>query len=251
MSKTAADLQKAAYKALASHFGKAAAHHEQIAATHEKMAEAHKAHAEHHDSMGKSITDAHGEHHKASAAFHKTMHGHHSSLHKAHSQHAAHMKAMAEAHSEPDEDDTSNKVAKFLALAGEQMSNTPTNQPAAPAVTTAQTTPAAPAAPVAKAEVTGGIESVLEKSLNDKLTEAINTGLDRVLNSPEFSKAIENRLANKMLEKLGNQPNPADIQTFPVARPGENTKTIAMSNTNPTVNTGNVPAEFADMVKFE
>lgn len=256
-------LLKAAHKALAAHFHKAASHHEAMAGHHEAMAEAHKAHGEMHEKMhqaayAKAAGGAEDELqkvHKAHAAFHKTMHGYHSALHKSHTAHAAHLKKMAEAHGEPDADDQ-QKIAKYLIAAGVEMTNDPTpTTPAAVAAptTTPAATPAAPAdptpTPAAKAAGSGegsDIQSVLNKTLDDKLTKAIDDAVTRVLNSAEFSKTMDERLAGKLLEKLGNAPNPTEVKTFAVPRtpaPGDVAKTA-------TVDTSRVPAEFADMLSF-
>jgi len=219
-------------KHFAGHFKKAAHHHEKMAAAHLKMHEAHKAHAEHHEAMlGKAGgDDPYKEHHKASHHFHKAMAGHHEHLHKHHSAHAEHLHKMAEACASGDH----MKVAELF---GETIM-----PEASPAVTTsaaqATTTTAAAAATTAtttdttKAAVTGSpstsdtdFQETVRKALDSKLTEAVNSAFERVLNSGDFSKKVDEAIAGKMLEKLGQSTVPGEIRTFPVPRDPKLTST--------------------------
>jgi hypothetical protein len=75
------------------------------------------------------------------------------------------------------------------------------------------------AASTAGAEPVGGFNESIQKALDSKLTEAVGAAFERVLNSDDFSKKVDQAIATKLLEKLGNTV-PTEIRTFPVARPG-------------------------------
>ena len=250
-------LQKAKAHSLAAHFTKAASHHDKMSDHHEKCMKAHAAHAEHHESMMGKAEDAGHSHHKASAAFHKSMAGHHEKLHKSHSTHADHMRKMSEACKSED----TKKVIELLELTEIPESEltedpvtkaaevTPTTQPAA---TPAAATPTTPAVPV----VSGDLNENIKKALENKLTEGVNAALERVLNSEEFNKKLDNEIAGKLLEKLGSSTVPTEVKTFPVPRPGTNGTPANVSVTpagkaSGPINMEGVDLELQDLCKVE
>lgn len=244
-------LEKAKAKSLAHHFTKAAAHHKAKADAHEKLADAHKAHAEHHAEMAKTdgIEDHHKEHHKASAAFHKSKAAHHEKLHKAHKAYAAHHESMAAAHSEEKD---AEKIYKGLGIEEDPL---PANDPATTIVKTATPTPAptadkptnpsTPAAPVSLSELTAEkFDTYLKTALDKKLSDAANSAFERLLNSEDFAKRVDQEIAKKMLEKLGATTIDTPVRTFPVPRPGEGEVGKAE---DPQYE--NVPMDLLDLIK--
>lgn len=203
-------LLKAATKSLAHHFKKAAAHHEAMASHHEKAMAAHNEAHEHHKAMAEAPEhEEHKAHHKAKAAFHKSMAGHHEKMHKAHSAHAEHHKAMAEAHAAGD-------AKKIMQIAGIEEASLSTQ----PVTKTATTDPAPKTDPDPKTTPPEPVEfgEQISKALDTKLTEAVNAAFERVLNSEDFGKKVDQAIAGKMLEKLGQSTVNTDIKTFPVPR---------------------------------
>ena len=251
-----ADLLKAARRSLAYHFKKMAAHNESKAAAHEKMMLAHKAHAEHHESM-MGEEGANKTYHKSSMSFHKSKASHHEKLNKAHASYAVHCNKMVEAH----ECDDEKKVYKILEIEEPGDTVTEPNKPevvakaAEPAVPTAPAAqpaaPAAPAVPAAKVEGATDIATTIEKALNEKLSKAIDSAFERVLNSPEFGKAMDERIAGKMLEKLGTQPAPTEVKTFAVPRTSQAYGSVGASVNKVEQDLAGVPPEFADLVTIE
>lgn len=190
------------HKALLAHFKKSAAHHSAMATHNEKMAAAHEAHHEVHNEMVGKTDGDHKAFHKSSASFHKAMHGYHAQLHKAHLTHSElHVKTHA-ALSEGD-------AAKVEKIIGDDMS---TGNGAAN-----EQTPT-PAAAAAAAEPTG-VDKALTDSLDEKLSKAISGGIDRVLNSDSFTKMLDEKIASRMLERLGGVQAPPTFKSVPVPRP--------------------------------
>jgi len=222
-------LEKAKKKSLAHHFEKAAAHHEGHAESDEKCAMAHKAHAEAHEkSMGKA-DDAKHDYHKASAAFHKSMANFAEKMAKREKEYAEHNKKMKDA---LDEKDDHKKVYEIMGVEPEEeplsdVNKTTTTAPAAaaaaaPATTAAPAaTPAAAAAPVANIGENFG--EYIQKALDKKLSESVDGAFERLLNSEDFSKRVDQEVAKKMLEKLGATTIETPIKTYSVPRPGEGT----------------------------
>lgn len=223
------------HKALAAHFKKAAAHHEKMADHHEKMKDAHQAHADVHNEQNDHDADdvekgGSKSFHKKSAQFHKSMASHHEKLHKAHSMHAEHLHKMGAACTEDD----AKKVAQLLEMdEGELMTKTTEQAPAAGA---APAQPTTPEPEVKKAEEAPSItipegfnfNDYFQKALEAKTTEAINGSIERVLSSDDFNKKVDQILAQKMLEQLGQKTVDTTIRTYPVARPGD--KVIKTAN---------------------
>jgi len=213
------DLFKMHPKALAAHFKKAAAHHEKMADHHEKCMKAHEAHADHHEDMQDKTEDVHKGHHKASAQFHKSMASHHEKLHKSHAAHAEHLHKVCAA-CQAGED--TKKVAELLEIEEGELSM----EKATEVTTQNQPTPAAqPTAapqPVSTAPGAGiDVNETINKALDNKLTEAVDSAFSRVLNSEDFNRKVDQAIAGKLLEKLGQTTVPGEIKTFAVPRPGE------------------------------
>ena len=251
MSVDNASLMKAGMKSLAHHFKKSAAHHEKMADHHEKCMKAHEAAAEHHDGMmndGDADDKQHKAHHKAKAAFHKSMAGHHEKLHKAHKAHAEHHASMHESMN-------AEEANKVLKLAGLEELPVSTQATPAPVVAAPAATSAAPeAAPVAPA--VANLNETINKALENKLNEAVNAGLERVLASDQFSKRVDEAISNALLGKLGQTTVPTTVQTFAVPRSGE-TQTAPAASSGPTIqptfSKSGVPAvdpDLADLVSM-
>lgn len=218
-------LEKARAKSLAHHFGKVAAHHEAKAGHHEKAADMHKAHADHHAEMASQMEDSvHKAHHKASAAFHKSKAAHHEKMHKLHKAAAAHHESMKAAH----EADGAEKVYKALEIEEEivPVDNKDLNKtlPTAPAqaAPAPEAAPAA-AAPASNASISENFGEYIQKALDKKLSESVDGAFERLLNSEDFSKRVDQEVAKKMLEKLGATTIETPIRTYNVPRPGEST----------------------------
>lgn len=220
------DLEKGA-KGLASHLKKSAGHHEKMAGCHEKCMKAHEGHADHHESMmGKDMEMADGEkshkaHHKASASFHKSMAKHHEALHKHHTDEAANMHKASES-AMTSEEESKKPAAKpkeetKAAESTELKKETPVSETNKEVVKT--DTPATD--PAAGVPAIPDFNATIGKALDNKLTEAVGAAFERVLNSDDFSKKVDNAIAAKLLEKLGGATVPTEIRTFPVNRPGE------------------------------
>lgn len=222
------ELLKMHPKALAAHFKKAAAHHEKMSDHHEKCMKAHEAHAEHHEAMdndhdaddANKVEKAHKSHHKASAQFHKTMAKHHEHLHKSHSSHAEHLHKMCAA-CEAGAD--TKKIAQLLEIEegelGMEKTEVTLQTPPAVASTTPTGTPAAVQSTVPGAGI--DVNETINKALDNKLTEAVDSAFSRVLNSEDFNRKVDQAIAGKLLEKLGQTTVPGEIKTFAVPRPGE------------------------------
>lgn len=245
MTVEAADLQKAA-KIFATHHKKAAAHEEAVACQHEKIAKAHEARAAECEADEEGENETAKKSRKSRCAFHKTKAKCHSKLQMCHAAFAAHHKKCAEAHSMKD----TEKALKVLEIeeteSGDEMQKTETAPAAAAAAETVAASPStqAPAAAQA-AETDNDVNKSLEKMLNDKVQKAMEAAFERVLNSPEFSKQIDERLAGKMLEKLGGQPAPTEVKSIPVPRPGAVQKAATVTDTEA------IPPEFQHLVNFE
>lgn len=241
-----ADLLKAA-KSLAGHFKKMAGFEKTKAEYHEKCMTAHKAHAEHfEEAMGKAA-DPDKEGIKKTVAFHKSMSNNHEKIYKAHTASAEHLGKMQEAHASGD-------YGKVFEALGEEMPVDPvvTAPPAAAAavVTDPVVDPAKKAVVADPAPTTDSINDTIQKALDTKLTEAVTGAFERVLNSEDFNKQVDNAISKKLLEKLGTSTVPTDIKTFPVARAtGTNGGGNGTAHTIPDLK--GVDPELADMVKFE
>jgi hypothetical protein len=245
-------LLKAKAKSLASHFKKMAGHHEAMADSHEKCMKAHEAHAEHFAKcMGKSEDPMH-ETHKASHAFHKSMASHHEKMHKRHSASAEHLHSMSAASSSED----AKKVLELSGIPEEEITSfmkvEPTATPAPAATPVAAPAVAAPAPVTTAAQAIGDLNETITKALDAKLTEGVNAALERVLNSEEFNKKMDNTIATKLLEKLGSTATvPTDVRTMPpVAIPRTEGNGNGYGKTS-VPDLAGIDAELVDFVKFE
>lgn len=241
--KQLAALLKAANKPLTDHYTKSAAFEKSMADDDDKCMMAHKAHAEHYDGLGKA-DDAQKEHYKANAAYHKTMAGIHEGVSKRRKERSEDYAKLAKAYSEDDAEKvfkslgiiTEGELAKMSTTATPTTTVTPTPVVATPA------TPVTPVTPTPSAD----FNDTITKALESKLNTAIESAFERVLNSDDFNKKVDQAISGKMLEKLGTAASPGEIRTTSVARPGGTTVAPVTK-----VDTTGIDPELLDLCKME